>query len=119
TMLVGKLPFYSSDLSKLFNTIARCDLPVGELLVTTRDAPPPWLTHLITSLLRRRPSDRPQASEAIDMVPKQIPPPVHCDTLWATMYSLGVDESKEEVTSWIGSGCTTMEKFLRDNDWAL
>ncbi|KAF4660052.1 Calcium calmodulin-dependent protein kinase kinase 2 [Perkinsus olseni] len=72
TMLVGKLPFYSTDLTKLFNTIARCDLPVEDLLVTTRDAPPSWLTHLITSLLRRRPSDRPQASEAIDMVPVVI-----------------------------------------------
>ncbi|KAF4720805.1 Calcium calmodulin-dependent protein kinase kinase 2 [Perkinsus olseni] len=72
TMLVGKLPFYSSDLSKLFNTIARCDLPVEDLQVATRDAPPSWLTQLITSLLRRRPSDRPRASEAIDMVPVVI-----------------------------------------------
>ncbi|KAF4697911.1 Calcium calmodulin-dependent protein kinase kinase 2, partial [Perkinsus olseni] len=72
TMLVGKLPFYSTDLSKLFNTIARCDLPVEDLRVSTRDAPPSWLTQLITSLLRRRPSDRPQASEAIEMVPVVI-----------------------------------------------
>lgn len=62
-MLVGTLPFYSTDLNNLFNTIARCDLPLEDVSLVADELSP---IHLPSVVKKGSPS-------LLDGQPRNIP----------------------------------------------